>query len=142
MKKCFKCGQQKPLTEFYPHPQMADGYLGKCKSCAKTDAASHRQKNLELVRAYDRARGKLPHRIKLMTETTKRWREEHPGRSAAHSIAQRTHRKAPRCCQLCGGDRKLERHHPDYELPTLIVWVCKPCHVILDEVRRRREQGE
>lgn len=52
--------------------------------------------------------------------------------------AERHHRKAPDCCQMCGLPKKLERHHPDYDLPLLIVWLCKPCHVKADAVRRAK----
>lgn len=37
MKICFKCNVEKPLTEYYKHKAMSDGYLGKCKVCTKSD---------------------------------------------------------------------------------------------------------
>lgn len=39
MKKiCFKCNQEKDLSEFYKHNKMGDGHLGKCKLCTIADS--------------------------------------------------------------------------------------------------------
>jgi hypothetical protein len=40
-KVCFKCGIEKPLSDYYVHPRMGDGHLGKCKECTKKDSNEH-----------------------------------------------------------------------------------------------------
>lgn len=139
MKRCFKCLIDKPLSEFYRHRQMADGHLSKCKRCTKADALAHRNKNIDRIREYDRERAKLPHRIASATRITREWRKEHRDRQRAHNAAARASLTAPKCCEGCGNERPLEKHHPDYAKPLLVVWFCKPCHVIADKIRRKLE---
>lgn len=138
MKRCFKCGIDKPREEFYRHPQMGDGLLGKCKDCAKLDMRVDRATKPR-VRAYDRERAKQPHRKALSIKQTREWRQKNPDRQKAHNAAHRAGLVAPPCCEGCGLVRRLEKHHHDYSRPLVIVWLCKPCHAIADKLRRRLE---
>ena len=42
----------------------------------------------------------------------------------------------PLVCDRCGKTKKLQMHHPDYEKPLLIRWLCNVCHPIEDRSRR------
>jgi hypothetical protein len=140
VKTCFKCRRSLPLAEFYRHDHTTDGRLGKCKACTRADVAANRLANLDRIREYDRQRANLPHRKDLRKRVLKQWRARYPLRSRTHLRAERKHRKAPDACQMCGLlGKRLERHHPDYELPLLIVWLCKPCHAVADKQRRAKE---
>ena len=130
MKTCFKCKAVRPLTEFYKHTAMSDGYLNKCKECAKKDSLNHRNQNLEKIRAYDRERGKSPEKKKLNVLINKRWREEDTRRQKAHNAVRRAILSSAlerKCCERCGNEKSLA-HHEDYDKQLEIMWLCQPCH--------------
>jgi len=56
MKICFKCKEEKELTEYYRHPRMGDGFLGKCKECTKADVKGRSVEKQDYVREYDKTR--------------------------------------------------------------------------------------
>jgi hypothetical protein len=123
---------------------MSDGRLGKCKDCAKLDMRVDRTTKPR-VRDYDRRRARLPHRIALSRRLALAWRAQHPDRYGAHTAAGNAVRDgkltAPTLCEGCGLPQRLEKHHPDYSRPLLVVWLCKPCHAIADKIRRRLESA-
>ena len=141
-KRCFACGEEKPVDEFHRHPAMADGHLGKCKSCARFDVAARRANTIDRVRLYDRRRGATRKRIEKATAVTKAWRAAHPERGAAHSAVRRALRAGllvrPDNCAACRRVGKVEAHHFDYAKPLDVVWFCKPCHIDADRVRSDR----
>lgn len=145
MKTCFKCGEQKPATLefFYRHSQMADGFLGKCKECAKQDVASRAILKRDELLAYDRLRATLPHRV----TARKTYNQSSAGR-LSHALALRKQIRlhpdkafARRCvsnairsgklerspCVTCGAV-KVEGHHPDYSKPLDVIWLCNRHH--------------
>lgn len=64
MKKCFKCGIEKELTEFYKHPRMADGTVNKCKECNKKDVRENREDKKDYYNEFDRNRSNKAERAK------------------------------------------------------------------------------
>lgn len=145
MKTCFKCLQSLPMEAFYKHSGMADGRLGKCKDCTKSDVSKHRIKNIERIRSYDKLRGSAPHRVAARKEYAKTEagkaahrkalkvsRSRFPERSKARnavSSAIRDGRLVPwPVCAIHTCDKKPQAHHPDYDRPLDVVWLCPPHH--------------
>ena len=54
MKQCFKCLEIKPLSDFYQHKQMGDGYLNKCKECTKKDTNANEKCFSHSFESYDK----------------------------------------------------------------------------------------
>jgi hypothetical protein len=130
MKECFKCRTVKPLSDFYKHNKMADGHVNKCKECNKNDVTTNRNKNLEKIREYDRARGKESKRLKAATEITRAWRAEDSRRIVAHSQVAKAVRNGTlvrQPCVRCSGTKTVA-HHEDYDHPLVVVWLCQICH--------------
>jgi hypothetical protein len=132
MKLCFKCLQDKPRSEFYRHPQMGDGLLGKCKECTKADATATRLAKIEHYRSYDRMRASQPHRIALAKRVQSEWRTKHPDRKKAHTAlgnAVRDGRVMPwPVCAIPDCKDRPEAHHAQYDDPLSVVWLCSSHH--------------
>lgn len=129
-KRCFKCGEVKPLSDFYKHSKMADGHLNKCKACAKADVWHHRRDNIEKVRSYDRERSRDPERIARIQRNTAEYRAKYPERYAANTAVGNALRsgKLKKTPCICCGEEKVEAHHPDYSAPLDVVWLCAAHH--------------
>ena len=130
-KVCFKCNKEKPLGEFYKHPQMADGTLNKCKECNKKDVKKNRKKNIDHYRKYDRERGN-----RQGYEYTKEYRKRFPNKYKAHGMVSRAVRAgylAAQPCEICGTTELLHAHHDDYSLPLNVRWLCAAHHKMWHE---------
>ena len=143
MKKCMKCGEVKPVDQFYRHKRMADGRLSKCKTCTKRDVRENRARKIEYYREFDRARSNLPHRVEAraaysqtpegkeaLRRGSKAWGKRNPIKKAAHIAvgnALRDGKLKRQPCEVCGL-AKAQAHHCDYGKPMEVRWLCTTHH--------------
>jgi len=126
-KICKKCGLSWPLDNFYVHKQMGDGHLNHCKDCVKYRVRLHRAKNVDRIRAYDRARG-----ARQTADDIILYRKQNPEKYYAHCKVNNAIRdkriEKPSRCVNCGKQCHLHGHHEDYSKPLFVEWLCPVCH--------------
>ena len=130
MKTCFKCVTEKPLSDFYKHPQMADGHLNKCKECAKKDSDDNFKRKQEdpnwQIKERERQRKKQANRRDLgMVKSYKRKNDyiKTKEKYGEYLSAIKNGKLTPQPCAVCGKD-KTQGHHEDYSKPLDVVWLC------------------
>jgi len=111
------------VDEFYRHPRMADGRLGKCKACTKTDVRRWYWSTRPARAEYERSRANLPHRRALSRKN----RQKSEARIAVNN-AIRDGRLVRQPCQVCGVTARVEAHHDDYSRPLDVRWLCFTHH--------------
>lgn len=147
-KICGKCKTEKALTEFYPHKR--DGYQSVCKECKrelgkiynrKPERKEYNKQFYEQLKSegYFTEYQQKPEVKKRKAEQMRRYSQDPKlrARFLARWYARRMTDNGTieqQHCSLCG-KRKSQRHHPDYNQPLLIVWLCADCHRALHRAK-------
>lgn len=121
MKRCTKCGVEKPLSGFYRDRTHKDGWCTQCKACRKAYSASKRGKEAQR-RGSRRKRKRFPEKIKATNIVN-------------HAIRDGKLER-PTICPSCDTETFVEAHHPDYTKPLDVDWLCKECHKKLHRKER------
>jgi hypothetical protein len=100
MKKCRKCGIEKPLSDYYKHKQMGDGHLNICIDCTKQRiesmykekmkdpqfAEKEKERNrLKYHRLYNDGRHKPSYESKK--KTMEKYKEKYPEKIKAQLLS-------------------------------------------------------
>lgn len=83
LKRCYDCGQSKPLSKFNKCASTKDGRQTRCRSCGNAWCREWYNRNIESERA--RARAKPSDDIEKRRVWNKRWAEANPDRVRYHS---------------------------------------------------------
>lgn len=161
MKICRNCSTEKQMTEYYAHPNSADGHMPICKECHKARVRQNRADRIDYYQQYDRDRAYDPDRVaarkdywrrtkvdqKLRAaanENRRAWVMRHSEKRLAHVIAGnaiRDGRLTKQPCERCG-ELRVEAHHEDYNKPLEVTWLCKPCHMMRHrEINRQKREA-
>lgn len=130
LKTCTTCHQTKPLDAFY---RKGKGHQPRCKQCSREYAKSDARKaTLQRYNASAKKRA-----------CNQRYREKRPAiREAVHQVVYRAVKRGdlirPEACEFCGDEHsRIEGHHPDYNEPLRVLWLCPSCHTKLHNKEAR-----
>lgn len=140
MKVCTKCGEEKPISEFYIDLTHKDGHRDACKVCTCKWQTDYSAANREKIRA--RARMAYAKRPERQASRSCRYRRSHRKRITATNKANYAKRKGllvKRACERCGSTENIDSHHDDYDKPLDVRWLCRSCHKRLHGELRRKE---
>lgn len=118
-KRCTKCGELKPLDEFYRNRSFGDGRQPSCKACFNITKKAYRDANPEKTkRAAERWRAANIERVRLHARV----------RDTVGRALRRGDLVRPEACERCGRVQRIEGHHHDYTKPLEVEWLCGYCH--------------
>ena len=147
MKTCTRCGDTKPLTEFYRATAKKDGHETRCKVCARTQVLAYNQtdgaiplRRIRIARYLRSEKGKAATQRYLGSakdkQARRRYRQQNREKINARARVWRSMKAGilPKpseiTCDSCGAPA-AEYHHPNGytdESALDIVPLCKPCH--------------
>jgi len=142
-KRCICCGEIKAIDQFYAHEMMRDGRLNKCSACVRAYQRERRYGPArERIHAYDKLRSASSERRQLNRTVTARYRAQHPRRRAAqialcNAVRDKRVVRWPVCALPECDCTTVEAHHPDYDAPLDVVWLCPSHHKAAHALARR-----
>ncbi len=95
-RRCTRCGEVKPLEEFYPHKKGKYGRASTCGTCARGKAQEYHQKN----------RGRIAVAKKEYNRTRDKERKRESVRAYTFRLRQRILEAYGHACECCGESRR------------------------------------
>lgn len=145
MKSCYKCGKEKNEDCFSVDRSTKDRLQNCCKECQSLRDSKYRKTNKgkevnqKGIKKYRKTRkGKEAHSV-----GGARYRQKYPEKIKAGSCVGYAIKLGklvrPDVCEQCDTKCKPEAHHPDYDKPLDVTWMCIKCH---KKLHRKESNGK
>lgn len=110
-KYCAGCKKILPIDKFYK--KTLNTFQSQCKDCQAKIFKNWKKNHLEYFR-----------------DGAKKYRVENPLKINARNRARLLKNKGLIIsnCSICGSDKNIEKHHPDYNMPDYVIFLCSKCH--------------
>ncbi len=130
--QCSKCKMWLPATEYYNDARTGNGLKGQCKKChTKGNIETRNLKNNRRINREYMARARKQNPSKFHQRDKNRppaSPEKVLARSILNGAVKNGTLDKPPLCSKCGSPRRINGHHPDYEKPLEVDWLCPICH--------------
>lgn len=143
---CKMCRISKPTADFNKNANRKDGLEWKCKQCKGKLAKEYRLNNIEQIIASQRKWDAVnQEKVKAARrKAVAKFRESNPKAifaqsQVAHAVKMNYVSKLP--CFECGSE-SVEAHHPDYDAPLDVIWLCRKHHAQLHKEHKRYTKGD
>ena len=128
-KKCTRCAEMLPLTEFSPCRHGKYGRYCRCKRCQALVSRIRRAQGDGSRDAHRRWRRR---NRGVAAAAAQRWKQRHPVKLRAHYAVRAAVLGGllhpPDRCEDCGRAGRVVAHHADYSRPLEVEWLCPRCH--------------
>lgn len=150
MQTCKTCGKSNDDVDFYASIKTY------CKEHWKDKVKANRAANSDYYKAFDKSRANQPERIAARKEYQKTiafkeshlaanelYRKKFPHKRKATNALNKAIFSGKICkhaCFVCG-EENSEAHHPDYDSPLDVIWLCdfhhKQTHILARSLIRK-----
>ena len=135
-KKCPKCREVKTLNNFYNHIGRSDGKSAHCKICDNGRQKQYNSNNIDkrtaMVSRWKRLNQAKTAASRLRDYEKKKNKADYLLRNRIYWLTRarlkRGEIEKPHSCMFCNTSGRIVAHHPDYNYPKTIIWICLKCH--------------
>lgn len=130
MKHCSKCHIYKDKEDFTHSVHSKDGLNSWCKLCTRANTRNGYNLNRKLRKQQTAAYQKTPKGKEVSKNSVNKWIALNPKKYLAHLAVHAALRRGVITIQLCRdcGEKKVQAHHPDYDRPYDVIWLCPQHH--------------